>query len=60
LWARKDLGVGYANHLGIAAESSQREDVAPDPTRVDLVADCVDAFGDLVARHDRNWRQVGV
>jgi hypothetical protein len=54
------LSQGNANYVGIAAEARQREDVASRPTRIDAGAECVDAAADLVARHDRNRRQVGI
>ena len=49
-----------ADRIGVAAEPRQGKDVAANPTPSHIGAGSIDATGDLVTRHDRHRRQIGI
>ena len=58
--AHEDLRLGHADHVAVAAEAREREDVRADPVFGDAGADGVDPARDLVAHDDRHARGVRV
>jgi hypothetical protein len=54
------LGERNADDVRIAAEACHGENVATGPARINAGTYRVDAPGNLVARHDRHRRQVGI
>ena len=58
--ALEDLTQRDADCVRIAAEARQREHIASDPARIDARADGIDTATDLVARHDRDRRQIWI
>jgi hypothetical protein len=56
----KDLLEGDAHHVGIAAEASERENLAAGPLAVDGRAHGVDASADLVAGDHRGRRKIRI
>ena len=56
----KDLGLRRANDIGVAAKAGKCKNVAPDKARVDSIADLINSSRDLVARHDRDFGEVGI
>src|SRR5208283_5498801 len=53
-----DLGLGYADHVGVASKARKGKDVLPDPARIHPVPDRVDPACDFVPRDDRHGRQI--
>src|SRR6516164_2663145 len=49
-----------AYSIGIAAKSGRRQNIAASPIRFDTRTNSIDVSADLITRHDRDRRQVGI